>query len=55
MLSVIYTFPTFDLEPKNLIFFVHRPAKVSWSVTLGLTTPKSVHKPARVCRFVTSI
>ena len=46
---------------KTYIFFVHRPARVSWSVTLyihlprsagvwtlGLTTPKSVHRPAKV-------
>ena len=31
---------------------VHRPAKVSWCMTIGLTTPKSVHRPAKVSWFV---
>ena len=34
---------------------VHKPARVSRFVTLGLTTPKSDHKPAKVNRFFTPI
>ena len=39
------------LKPKS----VHKPARVSRFVTLGLTTLKSVHKPDMVSRFVTAI